>query len=113
MFSFPDEPIVTLSEKCRGEVKINNSSVCGSTWTLDYSHLVCQQQKDCSNAVFYARTISNANTHLQHVACEGYHDKLGQCNRFEDLCPEGPVSVYCVGMYIHTFYHNKSEYLFK
>ncbi|XP_056897293.1 scavenger receptor cysteine-rich type 1 protein M160 [Takifugu flavidus] len=92
-----DEPVVTLSGKCRGEVKINNRSVCSHNWNFDYSHLACQEQQDCRDAVFSDSTATNTKRHLQHVACESYHDKLGQCHSFEGLCPGGPVSVYCIG----------------
>lgn len=96
-----DGPVVTLSEKCRGEVKINNNTVCSSNWNMDYSHLVCQEQQDCSNAIF-SETTKIENMHSQHVACEDYHDKLGQCSTFKGPCSEGHVSVYCVGMYKYT-----------
>ncbi|TNM86312.1 hypothetical protein fugu_006542 [Takifugu bimaculatus] len=92
-----DEPVVTLSGKCRGEVKINNRSVCGHNWNFDYSHLACQEQQDCRDAVFSNSTAPIIKRSLQHVACESYHDKLGQCHSFEGLCPGGPVSVYCIG----------------
>lgn len=68
---------------------------------MDYSHLVCQEQQDCSNAIF-SESTENVNAHSQHVACEDYHDKLGQCSTFKGPCTEGHVSVYCVGMYKYT-----------
>lgn len=102
LLCFPGEPNVTLSGECRGEVKINNRHVCSTNWNLDYSHLVCQEQQHCSNAVFYQSTTSSVNTQLPHVACEDHHDKLGQCDRYEGLCANGPVSVYCVGTYRNT-----------
>lgn len=110
LLCFPDEPNVTLSGECRGELKINNSHVCSSNWNLDYSHLVCQEQPDCSNAVFYDRATSSVNTQLQHVACEDHHDKLGQCNRYEGPCADGPVSVYCVGTYGIRLYPDEWGY---
>lgn len=100
LLCFPDEPRVTLSGKCGGEVQINKSAVCSSSWNLEYSHLVCQEQQDCSKAVFNSST-SRVSTPLQHVACEAHHDRLGQCSRYEGLCAEGPVSVYCVGTLIN------------
>lgn len=112
LLSFPDEPVVTLSEKCRGVVKINNRSVCSRNWNFDYSHLACQEQQDCRDAVFNDSTPSNSKIHLQHVACEGYHAKLGQCHSFEGPCPEGQVSVYCIGTWINPFGF-KCRYLLK
>lgn len=50
-----DEPSVTLSETCGGEVKINGLEVCSSGWKDAYSHLVCHEQ-NCSNAVFTTTT---------------------------------------------------------
>lgn len=97
-FPFPEEPEVTLSEKCAGEVRINNISVCSSNWNLNYSHLVCQE-KYCSNAIVFDRKAAPLQSEAFHVICEDYHDKLGQCNRFKGQCDGGLVSVYCVGMY--------------
>lgn len=42
------------------------------------------------------------NTQLAHVTCEDHYDKLGQCDRYEGLCADGPVTVYCVGMFSNT-----------
>lgn len=95
--SFPEEPTVTLSGKCRGEVRLNSRPVCSSNWTLDNSHLVCQEQQDCSNAVFFHGDPGRPARQLTHVACEDHQDKLGQCERYEGRCAGGPVSVYCVG----------------
>ncbi|XP_073326332.1 scavenger receptor cysteine-rich type 1 protein M160 [Pagrus major] len=93
------EPNVSLSRKCSGEVKINNISVCQSddkAWDIDYSHLVCKQL-GCSNALYFDTKKPNQDVQkYQHVRCEDYHGKLGQCNRFEGKCKGGLVSVYCV-----------------
>uniref|UniRef100_A0A8C4F1B9 SRCR domain-containing protein n=1 Tax=Dicentrarchus labrax TaxID=13489 RepID=A0A8C4F1B9_DICLA len=92
-----DEPKVTLSKKCGGEVRMNNIRVCSSNWNLDYSHMVCQQQ-DCSNAInFTIKTTTITQDKSHHVSCEGYHHRLGQCSRYEDNCDGGLVSVFCVG----------------
>lgn len=97
-FPFPGEPEVTLSEKCAGEVRINNISVCSSNWNLEYSHLICQE-KSCSNAIVFDTKTPPPQSQSYHVTCEEYHDKLGQCNLFKGQCNGGLVSVYCVGMY--------------
>lgn len=97
---FLDEPNVTLSETCGGEVRINNLHVCSSHWNLAYSHIVCLEQ-NCSDAVSFDDKLHNPDMKYHHVSCEHYHDKLGQCNRFKGKCNGGLVSVYCVGEYVN------------
>nr|XP_046253178.1 scavenger receptor cysteine-rich type 1 protein M160 [Scatophagus argus] len=89
------EPNINLSENCSGEVKINNVGICINGWNLDYSHSVCQEQK-CGNAIGFEGKPANPDNEYYSVSCEGYHHKLGQCNRLEVKCEE-LVSVYCTG----------------
>lgn len=91
-----DEPRVTLSEKCRGEVRINNVSVCEDQWDSEYSKLVCLEQ-GCSNPFSFDQKPSNPDEEYHHVRCEGYHHRLGQCSRFRGTCRKNLVNVYCVG----------------
>ncbi len=102
MLSFLDEPIVTLSHTCHGEVKIDNVQVCATSWNNDYSHLICQE-KDCSNAIANTFNGENAKSNgmYYHVSCEKYHYKLGQCKRFKGTCNGKLVSVSCVGKYVY------------
>ncbi|XP_070825415.1 scavenger receptor cysteine-rich type 1 protein M130 [Chaetodon trifascialis] len=116
-----DEPKVTLSEGCGGEVKINGIQVCNSSWKDAYSHLVCHERK-CSNAVFTTGSPNRPKLGelYQHVRCEDYHQTLGQCDRFKGTCDGYLVSVYCVnnmnfstseycGGVIEVNYRNKRE----
>ncbi|CAJ1055417.1 scavenger receptor cysteine-rich type 1 protein M160 [Xyrichtys novacula] len=92
-----EEPNVTLSKKCYGEVKINNIHVCNTHWDMDYSHLVCQEM-GCSNAIgSFSSQAPNPDKQYHHVKCEKYHSKLGQCKRFMAKCEGSLVSVSCVG----------------
>ncbi|XP_041802231.1 antigen WC1.1 [Chelmon rostratus] len=91
-----DEPSVSLSETCGGEVKMNGFRLCSTGWKEAYSHLVCQEQ-NCSNALFTSRTKSKPDEDYLHVRCEDYHHKLGQCDTFKGRCDDSVVSVYCVG----------------
>ncbi|XP_070765856.1 scavenger receptor cysteine-rich type 1 protein M130 [Enoplosus armatus] len=92
-----DEPNVTLSGPCHGEVRMNNIAVCNTGWKTSYSQLVCQEQ-DCSNAVsFSSDRRPKSDEEYHHVSCEDYHYKLGQCKRFMGKCKGDLVSVYCVG----------------
>ncbi|XP_068193104.1 scavenger receptor cysteine-rich type 1 protein M160 [Antennarius striatus] len=91
-----DEPRITLSEKCAGEVRINNISVCSTHWNMDYSHLVCQEL-DCIRAISFDMKPSDPNQKHYLVHCEDYHHKLGQCNRFMSQCEGGLVSIFCAG----------------
>uniref|UniRef100_UPI0037E72D19 scavenger receptor cysteine-rich type 1 protein M130 n=1 Tax=Semicossyphus pulcher TaxID=241346 RepID=UPI0037E72D19 len=91
-----DEPKVTLSEKCGGEVKLNGIRVCDTHWKIDYSHLVCQEM-GCSNAVEnFSKVRVLDKEHYHHVRCEKYHSKLGQCKRFKAKCEGNLVKVFCV-----------------
>ncbi|XP_034551085.1 scavenger receptor cysteine-rich type 1 protein M160 [Notolabrus celidotus] len=91
-----DEPSVTLSEKCAGEVMINKVGVCDTYWNIGYSHLVCQET-GCSNAVgHFSEKVPRSDMEYHHVKCERYHSKLGQCKRFKAKCDGKLVSVYCV-----------------
>ncbi|KAM9350289.1 scavenger receptor cysteine-rich type 1 protein M130 [Symphorus nematophorus] len=90
-----DEPKVTLSGNCRGEVRINNIGVCGAGWSKSYSDKVCQEML-CGNSLYFDYKVRATNA-AYHVRCEEYHDRLGMCDRFEEQCSEGLVSVYCVG----------------
>ncbi|KAM3616980.1 uncharacterized protein V6R79_000555 [Siganus canaliculatus] len=114
-----DEPSVTLSETCGGEVKINNISVSSSNWKESYSHLVCQEQ-GCSNAILTYDKQPRTGQMCYHVDCEKYHHKLGQCRRFYGKCTGKLVSVSCVdrvtfnttekcGGQIQVNYRNKWE----
>ncbi|XP_068615102.1 scavenger receptor cysteine-rich type 1 protein M160-like, partial [Brachionichthys hirsutus] len=91
-----DEPKITLSEKCAGEVKINNISVCSSHWNMDYSFLVCQEH-GCIGAISFDSTPPNPKETYHHVSCEDYHHNLGQCNRYMSKCDGGLVSIVCAG----------------
>lgn len=103
-FSFLDEPKVTLSEKCGGEVKINNINVCSTYWNDTYSHLVCKEQ-GCDKAIATINSTSDQKrTDYYHVTCEDYHHKLGQCSNFKAECKDNLVSVYCIGKYVCAVY---------
>ncbi|XP_071331666.1 scavenger receptor cysteine-rich type 1 protein M160 isoform X2 [Trachinotus anak] len=92
-----DVPKVTLTERCKGEVKINEMGVCASNWDDNYSHLLCQEQ-DCSNAIVSKRNFTkpDPNTEYHHVSCDDNDHKLGQCVRVKGKCDGELVSVYCV-----------------
>ncbi|XP_078110438.1 scavenger receptor cysteine-rich type 1 protein M160 isoform X2 [Sander vitreus] len=92
-----DEPKVTLSNTCHGEVKINDIEVCTTNWTNKYSDMVCQDN-NCGNAIagVSGSKPPNANEKYYHVSCEENHHDLGQCKRFEEKCKGKRVSVYCV-----------------
>ncbi|KAM8754641.1 scavenger receptor cysteine-rich type 1 protein M130 [Acanthopagrus schlegelii] len=100
------EPSVSLSHGCSGEVKIDNVSVCSDTaWKMEYSHLVCKELK-CSNAYsFDIKQITGTGKDMeyQHVTCEDYHGKLGQCSRFKKKCSGGLVMVSCVNSIKFSF----------
>lgn len=91
-----DEPQVTISEKCYGEVRINNVRVQSSTNNSEHANIVCKEQ-NCRDAVFFEKT--QANTEGYHVNCEKYHDRLGKCSRYKAKSSEGVLSVYCIGEY--------------
>ncbi|XP_034393319.1 scavenger receptor cysteine-rich type 1 protein M130 [Cyclopterus lumpus] len=93
-----DEPEVTLSEGCFGEVKINGIEVCDSHWKESDSQMVCEEQ-NCSNAIAVSRHGNKPipNKEYHHVSCEDNHYTLGQCKRSMRKCSGRLVSVYCVG----------------
>ena len=103
LFSFLDEPIVNLTGNCSGEVTINNINVCQSNdkpWNIMYSDLVCKE-RNCSHAISFNNKTTNGDMQeYQHVRCEDYHGKLGQCNRFKGKCNGGLVTVNCVSKYL-------------
>ncbi|XP_078026342.1 scavenger receptor cysteine-rich type 1 protein M130 isoform X1 [Epinephelus lanceolatus] len=92
-----DEPKVTLSGRCHGEVMINGREVCSSTWTDTDSQLVCQQE--CGNAITGAPSLKPrpllSNMDYYHVSCESNHYKLGNCKRFMGKCDKKVVYVSC------------------
>ncbi|KAM8862387.1 scavenger receptor cysteine-rich type 1 protein M130 [Spinachia spinachia] len=94
-----DEPNITLSEGCYGEVKINNLEVCDTNWKPIYSDRVCSQQTCGGKAIMGS---SNDRTPVRdkkyhHLRCDDNHYQLGQCKRFKEKCNGKLVSVYCVG----------------
>ncbi|TNN33030.1 Scavenger receptor cysteine-rich type 1 protein M130 [Liparis tanakae] len=94
-----DEPAVTLSEGCFGEVKIDGVEVCDSHWKESDAQMVCEEQ-NCSNAIADSRHViePSPNKDYHHVSCEDNHYTLGQCKRFMGKCFGRLVSVYCVRM---------------
>ncbi|TDH11092.1 hypothetical protein EPR50_G00080460 [Perca flavescens] len=97
-----DEPKVTLSETCHGELKINDVEVCATDWKDTYSQMVCKE-KSCSNAIAGVshHKPAEANKNYFHVSCEENHNNPGQCKRYKGKCQKDGkvgklVSVYCV-----------------
>lgn len=94
------EPKVRLSGNCSGEVTIDNINVCQSNdkeRNKQYSDLVCKE-RGCSHAISSGskNTLNGDMQEYQHVRCEDYHGKLGQCNRFKGKCNGGLLTVNCV-----------------
>lgn len=88
-----------MSEKCHGEVRINNVSVHNSKNNLEYANIVCKEQ-GCRDAFHFEITKpANKDTEVYHINCEKYHDRLGKCSRYKGKSKEGVLSVYCVGEY--------------
>lgn len=102
---FLDEPNVTLSGQCHGEVMINGREVCSSTWRDEDSQLVCQQE--CGNAIPGVPSLKPrpplSNMDYYHVSCESYHYKLGNCKRFMGKCDKKVVYVSCTGKYVSIY----------
>ncbi|XP_068454182.1 scavenger receptor cysteine-rich type 1 protein M160 [Clinocottus analis] len=91
------EPKVSLSQRCYGEVKINDIEVCSSHWNERNSQMVCEEQ-GCVNAIAgFNGNKSNPTKKYYHVSCEDNHYTLGQCKRFMETCSKPLVSIYCVG----------------
>ncbi|KAL6120115.1 uncharacterized protein ACO6RY_04539 [Pungitius sinensis] len=92
-----DEPKITLSKGCYGEVKIENSEVCDTHWKPIYSDRVCSEQ-NCGGKAIYSPNngTPTSNNEYYHVRCDEHHYQLGQCKRFKEKCKGKPVSVYCV-----------------
>lgn len=94
-----DEPQVTISGNCHGEVRINNTSVHGSSNSSDHAHIVCKE-KNCRDAVFFEiKKPADEDAEAYHINCEKYHDRLGKCSRYKGKTDKGVLSVYCVGEY--------------
>ncbi|XP_056279477.1 scavenger receptor cysteine-rich type 1 protein M130 [Pseudoliparis swirei] len=93
-----DEPSVTLSEGCFGEVKIDGVEVCDSYWKESDAQMVCEEQ-NCSNAIAGSLRGNepSPDQEYHHVSCEDNHYTLGQCKRSMRKCFGRLVSVYCVG----------------
>ncbi|XP_063321491.1 scavenger receptor cysteine-rich type 1 protein M160 [Pelmatolapia mariae] len=95
-----NEPNVSLSQDCRGEVRIDGVPVCASNWDLSngdlsYAHRVCQE-KLCGNAVFIKpKAPSKGSGNIYHVSCEKYHSILGQCRRTKGKCDTNVVFITC------------------
>lgn len=96
-----DEPSVTLSEGCFGEVKIDGVEVCDSYWKESDAQMVCEEQ-NCSNAIAGSLRGNepSPDQEYHHVSCEDNHYTLGQCKRSMRKCFGRLVSVYCVGTYV-------------
>ncbi|XP_022618651.1 scavenger receptor cysteine-rich type 1 protein M130-like [Seriola dumerili] len=92
-----EESVVTLSQNCLGVVRINKLEVCSSSWTEDYSHMICQE-KDCSNAILRKGIFTNPkpNTQYNHVRCSSNHHRLSQCMTVKGKCDGQVVSVACI-----------------
>lgn len=93
-----DEPQVTISEKCHGEVRINNVSVHSGSDSSDYADIVCKE-RNCRDAVFIENKPANEDAEVYHMNCEKYHDRLGKCSRYKGKSNKEVLSVYCVGEY--------------
>lgn len=97
LLSFPEEPNVSLSQGCSGEVRIDGVPVCASNWDLSYAHKVCQE-KLCGNAVFIKpKAPSKGSGNIYHVSCEKYHSIIGQCRRTKGKCDTNVVFITCSG----------------
>ncbi|XP_029291818.1 scavenger receptor cysteine-rich type 1 protein M160 [Cottoperca gobio] len=92
-----DEPKVTLSDECHGEVRINDIGVCDSHWKKEYSGMVCQQQ-GCSYAIdgLVRVKLLEPDKQYHHVSCEHNHVQMGECKRFLAKCDGNLVSIHCV-----------------
>ncbi|XP_076734506.1 scavenger receptor cysteine-rich type 1 protein M130 [Maylandia zebra] len=89
------EPSVSLSQGCRGEVRIDDVPVCASNWDLSYAHKVCQENL-CGNAVFIeSKAPSKGSGNIYHVSCEKYHSIIGQCRRTKGKCDTNVVFITC------------------
>ncbi|XP_026010124.1 scavenger receptor cysteine-rich type 1 protein M130-like [Astatotilapia calliptera] len=89
------EPSVSLSQGCRGEVRIDDVPVCASNWDLSYAHKVCQENL-CGNAVFIeSKAPSKGSGNIYHVSCEKYHSIIGQCRRTKGKCDKNVVFITC------------------
>ncbi|XP_024655050.2 scavenger receptor cysteine-rich type 1 protein M130 [Maylandia zebra] len=89
------EPNVSLSQGCRGEVRIDDVPVCASNWDLSYAHKVCQENL-CGNAVFIeSKAPSKGSGNIYHVSCEKYHSIIGQCRRTKGKCDKNVVFITC------------------
>ncbi|KAL7399027.1 hypothetical protein ABVT39_018790 [Epinephelus coioides] len=90
-----DEPKVTISGQCHGQVMINGLEVCSSTWKQTDSNLLCQQE--CGNAISGVPSLTrpDPNKNYAHVSCESHHYKLGNCKRFRGKCDKTLVYVSC------------------
>ncbi|XP_026010110.1 scavenger receptor cysteine-rich type 1 protein M160-like [Astatotilapia calliptera] len=89
------EPSVSISQGCRGEVRIDGVPVCASNWDLSYAHKVCQE-KLCGNAVFIeSKASSKGSGNIYHVSCEKYHSIIGQCRRTKGKCDKNVVFITC------------------
>lgn len=107
LFFFLGEPKVRLSGNCSGEVTIDNINVCQSNdkeRNKQYSDLVCKE-RGCSHAISSGskNTLNGDMQEYQHVRCEDYHGKLGQCNRFKGKCNGGLLTVNCVSKYVFMY----------
>ncbi|CAI5646638.1 unnamed protein product [Oreochromis niloticus] len=90
-----EEPSVSLSQNCSGEVRIDGVPVCASNWDLSYAHKVCQE-KLCGNAVFIKpKAPSKGSGNIYHVSCEKYHSIIGQCRRTKGKCDTNVVFITC------------------
>ncbi|XP_076015441.1 scavenger receptor cysteine-rich type 1 protein M130 [Genypterus blacodes] len=91
-----DEPKITLSNTCYGEVQINGIGVCSTNWNDKYSHFVCQEMK-CGGAIkLQSLSVGKAaRKPAYRVSCQSYNYRLGQCRRWESKESCELVSVYC------------------
>lgn len=90
------EPKVTLSERCRGLVRIDDVNVCSDGKTFEHAQIACMEQ-NCGNALFVDVVPADPGTDNFHIRCESYHDLLGKCSRLRGKCTEGLMYIHCAG----------------
>lgn len=102
------EPTVTLTERCRGLVKINDVGVCSDGSTFEHAHIACMEQ-DCGNAVLVDNVSAGLYPDGLLIRCESYHDQLGKCSRVMGSCEKGLMYIHCAGKSVCVFVSFKTE----
>ncbi|XP_048065757.1 scavenger receptor cysteine-rich type 1 protein M160 isoform X2 [Megalobrama amblycephala] len=78
-------PDIKLSNRCTGEVLINNESVCASHLNTEMSNDLCDSLK-CGKAIHHWSTAVPVKTNCYHFSCTGKETLLWQCGFEKDKC---------------------------